>query len=244
MSTKANHCIISSRDRQDPVNTTPENFTVSLQNPIYNSSSFTLINVMLPNVFYNITAARGNNKISFNGYTYGIPSGSYTLTTYMGEITSLVTTTPLHIIPGFDMTYDQVTSKITISATSPFTMDFNLFPNTSYALGFKPLSFTGSNTYIGTSPTNIIALGINILIDIVTNTTSLSTPNFRSSSFFINNNTNNQEYIQFFENSQYKHSVYTNATFINSMNISLYDSDGFALENAGDWIMILSFDHK
>ena len=240
MSTKANHCIISSRDRQDPINTTPQNFTVTLQNPIYNSSSFTLINVMMPNVFYNVTPARGNNKISFNGSTYDIYDGSYTLNAYMQFIELFVSP----FIPGFSITYDQITSKITISATSTFTMEFNLYPKTAYTLGFKPILYSGSNTYTAESPTNMIALGINIIIDTVTNTTSLSTPNFRSSSFFINNNTNNQEYLQFYENSAYRHSVFSKSTFINSMNISLYDSDGYPLENAGDWIMILSFDHK
>jgi hypothetical protein len=240
MSTKANHCVISSRDRQDPTNTTPQNFTATLQNPIYNSDSFTLINVMMPNVFYNITEARGNNRITIDNMLFVLSVGSYTLSAYLTVIYNLYSM----IMPGFNISYDQISSKVTISATDDFTIEFDQHPKTAYTLGFKPLLYSGSNSYTAQSPTNMTALGINIMIDIVTNSTSLSTPNFRSSSFFINNNTNNQEFLQFFENSQYSHTVYTNTTFINSMNISLYDSDGYALENAGDWIMIIAFNHR
>jgi hypothetical protein len=241
MSQKANHCIISSRDRQDLINETPSDFTVSLQNPIVGFNKFTLINVEIPSVFYNITNERQNTTFSVtqgvNTYPLSLPEGNYNLNNYLSSFQAI----GLSNIPGFNLDYDMISSRVIISATSNFSINFQTYPQTAYALGFNPTLLTGSNSYTALRPTNIESLGILIVIDIVTNTVSTSNPNFRSSSFFINNTVNSQEYIQFFENSMYSHSVYTNHTFINNMKIQLYDSDGYLLKNSGDWIMIFSY---
>jgi hypothetical protein len=240
MSTQANHVVISSKDRIDPLNMTPQSFTISLQNGITNFDYFQLINVMLPNTYYNITNKIGNTALTINNTTYNITEGNYGLSEYVSALNAAISPS----IPGFSMTFNPIICQIQISTTSIVTINFSQNSATALTLGFGQLDLS-ANLFTADLPPSLSPLGILINLDCVASTTSLSNlQGLRSSSFMVNDNTNSLEYVQFYENSQYSHTVRSNKSIINTIQINVYDLNGYPLQNLGEWVMVLRFVRK
>lgn len=241
MAFNADHVIINSRDMLDPLNMTHQSFTVQLQNPVQNFDYFQLINVMLPNTYYNITNKIGNTTLTINGTPYSITPGNYDLSNIIAAYNAAISPS----IPGFNISFNIIASNLSITSTNPITINFSQNPATGQLLGFPPIDVTGSNSYQGKFPPSISPLGILINLDCVASTTSISNlQGLRSSSFMINNNSNALEYTMFFENTMFTHSVRSNKNIINTISVKLYDLAGNVLENAGPWILVLRFVRK
>lgn len=239
MSQRANYCVISSRDRQNFLDSSPSEFTISLQNPIDGFNKITLSQCIMPNSFYNITTKKQNDIFFIDGNEIFIPPGNYNLNQYI----DVIKTISHFYVPDLDIIYNQITSTIIFQSTSNFDLNFDLCPGTAFTLGFKPILYTGSNFYKGYITPHITNLGVLMNIDIITGNVSLTNRNVKSCSFYLPNNTNDQEYIQYLENTMFEQSIYTKNLFINSMRITVSDDDGgYILENLGEWSMILRFD--
>lgn len=239
MSAFADHVVITSKDRLNFSSTTAQNFTVSLQNPVQDFEYFQLIWAMIPNTFYNVTNVIGNSQLVINGVTSEfIAQGNYNLNTLMTAYTDLYSGT----VPGFNIVFDPIAVKITVSATSNFTMDFSNTRETALTLGFLPILYSGSNQYISSLPPSISPLGVLINMDCVQPTVSTSNlQGLRSSSFMIPNSANQLDYLIWSENSFFTHSVRSNFNVINTITVTLYDMQGNPLVNVGDWNCVLRF---
>lgn len=139
---------INSRYRD---NGTYDSFTMNINEPPTQYSSVKLIDVAIPQSFYNFTSA--NNVITFQEggtgtiYTATITPGSYSTSTLTTELTS-----ELNSAGGtgtYTVTYNSTQNTYTISADVSFNI---LFSNTNspwYRLGFN-----NSNTDVATSHTS------------------------------------------------------------------------------------------
>lgn len=245
MSRKAVEVILLSKDRQnynDP-NVTASNFLISLQNSIIECNKISLLSVVIPNTFYNISDIRDNDNIIINGIILSIPEGNYNLTDYLNELQSAINT--FYGLAYISITYDTKTSLVTFQKLTPGAFILEMPAGTADMLGFLGFYiYGGDTTYSGYKPPNLAPLGIYINIDIITNSVSSSTQAFNSATFFVSNTTNQQEYIQFFANTMFHHSTYypRPISIGNSMKISLYDTQGFPLQNVGEWVMVLGFE--
>lgn len=244
MSTQSDHVIISSKDMLDPLTMNPSRFTIALQSPIEDFEYFQLISVLIPNTYYNVTDAIGNKQLIINGDSFYISDGNYNLISLMAAYTAGYSQTD----PSFNITFNPITSVITMNSTTSFTADFTTVPNTALTLGYLPVLYTsipnsdGSYDIVATLPPSLSPLGILINMDCVAPTTSTSNlQGLRSSSFMINNNTNSLDYTVFNENSQFSHSVRSNFNIINTIQIKVFDLMGNVLQNLGHWNCILRF---
>ncbi len=235
MTTNSSHIIIDSRTR---ITGDTSEFSISLQEPLRDFVGYSLINVMIPNVYYNVIVEKNNVGLNINGTYSTIVIGNYSLANYMTALQTL--------FPGLSITFNVISSRITISSAVAFIADFTNInvSGTASALGFQRILYPSLTSITASYPPNISPLGILINIDNVPNTTSLSLPTLRSSSFMVNNNTDSLFYTQFFENSNYTHTVRTTQPMNNTLHIKLLDLDGFKLINAGEWIMIIRTIYK
>jgi hypothetical protein len=249
MSSSAEHVIIDSKYKMDP-NGVNHDFIINLQNPITNFKSVDLVNVTLPNNYYNVSAERNNislifiNPITFVETIITIPEGNYSLDKYLFILQSEINTNigiNTYIIVNDIKTFGKII--IFNAGLSNFNLDFSqqITYGTSLILGFEQKLYTSDSLYISTFPPSISPLAILINIDAISRYVSTSNNNIRLSTFIVNNTVNAQEYVQYFDKSAYNSNIKVDKELINSLRISVKDTDGFFLHGLGNWIMILRF---
>lgn len=227
--------IINSEDR---ISGEPADFLVKIPSQIRDFHSYTLVNVMIPNVYYNVTTNRKNNGMNVNGTYSTIISGTYSLQNYMASLMS--------IFPTLTITFNVTTCRINITSASAFVLDFSNtnVSGTASALGFDKILYGSTNNISASYPPNLSPLGILINVDVVPNVVSISSPQVTSSSFLINNNTDSLYYTQFFENTQFEQTIHTKNPISDSLYIRLLDLQGYKLENCGEWVMIIRLNRE
>lgn len=237
MSTSANHVVIDSRYRTN-INDFPHNFNINLQNPITNFTSIDLINVTLPNGYFNVSSSRNNSSIIINGTKYTISDGNYDIFRYTASFQILF---PRNIY----MLYRPIQNLISISNDlfTNFTIDFSdpSVKGTAYTLGYNIKLYTGLPIYDAQFPVFLSPLAILIDISAISRFVSATNSNIRMATYVIPNSTNQSEYVQFYSNSCYDSTIFTEKNIPNSLNIQLRDTLGEFLHGIGDWIMILRF---
>lgn len=236
MAFRSSLIVLDSKFRSDPINQTPANYYVTLQSAIQGATGLKLVSAQIPNTFYNISATKQNNTIVVNGITYTIPPGNYTLINLINYFNSNI----LNNIPDGAMSYSRSDTYLIISSSANFSMDLTDNFDMAALLGYDALLYSGSNIYNGTRPPTIKPLGIILNLDVVSNTVSLSNPRQRSCSFYIINSANSQEIVLYTENFNFPQYANPNSNIINSIHVTLSDSDGDPLENVGENVIILA----
>jgi hypothetical protein len=127
---------------QERTSGTPSNFQVNLGNDtiLDRCEQIQLISAVIPNVSYNVSAARGNNRFNLlflpnTDASFTVPDGQYTTADLVARL-GLV----LPPLGAFTVSQNAITGKITLNATvSPYVVGGSAsFPNTS-----------GLNSYLG-----------------------------------------------------------------------------------------------
>ena len=240
--------IIDSKDRENYITTSSNNFRVDLANPINGRVvAYGLKSAVIPKTNYNIPAVRNtftfNNSISTSTIT--ITPGNYTMTELLAEIT-----TQLNAL-GFDtytVTYNSISGKVTFQSTlAAFTLNPTLDTSQGsilYKLGFVPgIAYTGGTV---TSPNVADISGIKSayikikqLTQYMKNTTNsvlnfkvdLTCP-FGSIVFFADEG----RYHQYFNSNK------DNLGSMGFFDVTLVDEYGTLLDlNGRDWSFVIQF---
>jgi len=125
--------------------TMKSNIVFFFKNPIHIDKNaiemrLSVVNAQIPISWYLINET--NNQIIINNTTYSFKKGNYNVNTFITEWAN-------SIGPGWTLTYDSVTNKITYAYTSNFTFSdstFSLFPIIGFKLGTIYTSINNSLT--------------------------------------------------------------------------------------------------
>ena len=239
--------LIRSQDRQNYSNDSPSQFRIELSSSIAankcmvndhgvkHPTKVKLISCMIGNTYNNVNTT--NNVIIVNGTKYSVPVGNYSLTDFITALQNLLIVSN----PSMVITFNSLTSNITISNNAPFTLDLTQ----SYIyqlLGFQNETFSGSSSYTGkfTPTIDYLCLFINMSIGGFVDT---SNQFGNKVTFVIQNNSNKDGYITFNCKTQYSAPTRIHHQISNTINISLLDSNNNILQNASEWYMLLSIDN-
>ena len=219
--------LIRSQDRENYNSTNPANFSITTPRAIV-ATCIELLFAEISNTYYNITSK--NNNITINGILYTLTAGNYNLLELLNALTTLT---------GDAFSYNDITSKITISHGVAKTLDFS-GNNTMYkVLRFKPQLYGASLTHISDYPPKIFSNFVYITLNLASNIMTTSRA-INHVSFVIPNHSNKNE-INFF----LKHSAFSlrpqSKEPIHKLDITIRDEDGFILEGLADWCLMLSF---
>lgn len=265
MSSLADHLVLSSTDRLpqayfiDPFDSTPEytspsNCILQLQNPIQNFERLELINFSMPYTYY----SREFTYITINeNFIRIIFIGISTLYDVIDRINTIINSR----VPGYniELRYNPTLSRFTFNSTIPITIDGTSLTDTTF-FGLEPKIYGPSTEIVAerAPDTKISPLPIFLLIDPLPLTTSSSykpfgnleelggefNPTLRSATFEIPNTTNKFGFIQFFENTQYAHRIYSSSPIVNTIGIRVVDRDNFPLLFCSDWVMVIRIVRK
>lgn len=199
-----------------------------------NFCTVSLVDVVLPNGWYNISAQ--NNKIVFNegglDLTATLPVGFYTASTLPSALASaLNAASTLPLI--YSCTFTELTGLITISASGNFILKFSKQLSPAYRLGFTKTDTINASTHTGTflmnlAPDSFVYLSIEGFSECLTAQTHPVQVSFPISLY------NNTGTISKFENTlTYK----VNKSFFSKRNtrIRLFDENGQDLPLLTDW---------
>lgn len=228
------HILINSRNRSNLSDDT-NNFTINLQNTIYNVKSLSLKGLLIPNSIYNIDS--NNNNLQWNqsgNFSYTIPSGFYTITTLLSTIQNGMNGVNSN---SYVWSYNSTTLRVTATGTASFYLIFNV-PNSPW----RELGFTNTTTTISTSLTGVNSpnlLGnsnLYIKIDQCNNSNVSQNNEF---SFWIPIYVNNGSLNYVIGDILPEQDVKVFNSTISSFNIKLFREDGLANLNGLDWSMYL-----
>ena len=153
---------IDSRFRNNVLSTNSNDFNVQLNYNLDNVTSIKLYNIQLPNSWYNISSSIENNTFSIDGYEYIVPDGNYISSSLVTKVKTLVSDDEVGLIfdqsgTGFNITVDEDSGKTTFSSknSNNFDLIFNEINQTDHStmntfgwtIGFRKISYTGSNSY-------------------------------------------------------------------------------------------------
>lgn len=150
-------------DSKDRVN---GNYYTYVMNPpgIVNFKAMALKKISLPWNVYNVNAGidpnTGNNVLNliYNGnpFTITLTPGNYDANTLLTQLKTQLQT----VDPSFNVTYNTLTSKYTITATLAFSLLFATANNISYYKISQLLGFSAINTSTATSITSIYPINL------------------------------------------------------------------------------------
>ena len=161
---------VDTRFRENPGITNAGFCTIRLPRTYKNITSLRLSSLELPNTWYDFSATQENTNFTVSGVQCTISDGNYTGPTLAAAITASVSSAV-----GFSMgvAFDSVTGKCTLSATTPFSLNFaptmtsatccvnreaSLRPfdtGLGSYLGFMSNAYSGASSYTGESITDI-----------------------------------------------------------------------------------------
>lgn len=139
-------CCINSRDRLNPLTETSSDFTFSFNDKVTRIVDIYVDSVQIPYSFYAINS--NNNVLTFNNgvNSITITPGNYTATTLSTEIETRMAVVFAGQSPN--VTFSNITFKLTISKSAPFIVDaYDDVPASTAAtlLGFKESSASGTS---------------------------------------------------------------------------------------------------
>lgn len=205
---------------------------------------FRLVEVDMPNTFYNIRAGVNNSfQLVRAGTPYNlqITPGFYDIN---GLLSAIQSAFDLWIPGELLCTYNSetgITRIITSSATN-FEINFGTYSSTTmwYELGFLPQNYTGDNEYFSTYPPrlsepmrayiSIEALGSNVMTDRGVRATYVATIDVNSTEIVVQTEADSYEQIVELSQPQY----------VSNWRVRLFDGNGSLLDlNGADWQMVL-----
>lgn len=143
---------IDSNLRINPALTSSSDFRIELYHSL--EGVYSLVCASMPNSYYNISTF--NNQLYFNdtiqNLTATIPPGFYDSSSLPSTIQSILN----NVSSGFTVTYDNITSKMTISRSSNFTLLFSNSSNSiASTIGFANIDTTFSSSFQGSQIINL-----------------------------------------------------------------------------------------
>lgn len=224
------YLLISSSDRKSG---SPTDFMAKL-NYSTKFDKCELINVFIPNTYYNITES--NNKILINGIVSPFPIGNYTLEQFFSQF--LITYSAV----VNDITFNDISQKITISSAAGFNLSFPITGSMHEILGFDKNSSVFINVTESLYPPSIIQQNVFIEIEYLSSN-QMSTNNYSSYTFIIPNDSNKNSIITFNNKTNYQQFI-NNMNTVNhlfNLNVRLKNKYGEILQGLNEWSLILSF---
>lgn len=220
---------INSSDREDYQNTTPANCRINIQK-LVNPHCIELSFAQIPCTFYNINST--NNKFNIDDTIYQVPVGSYGLNDLLQAMADAVS--------GFlTVQYNDVTNKITLSASTTFTIDFTVANSIYSKIGFLHKPYSGSNSYTATHGPKLYDSAIFINVNEIPAGCVTSNSTVRNASFVVPVNVNMGEIIQFYAHSQFSLQPRVHQANLQHFDIKFYNDQGVQLEGLSDWVLML-----
>ena len=138
---KPNIIVINSKDR---LYGTSSNFDIQFNVALSSVKALKLLSAQIPNSIYNVKST--NNILYINTIPVIIPQGAYNITSLVTSLQNVLNAAGFGIL--FTITYSDITLKLTISATGPFSVTDGI-NSINALLGFQisgpSNSKTGSN---------------------------------------------------------------------------------------------------
>ncbi|KAL4463820.1 hypothetical protein ABPG74_005757 [Tetrahymena malaccensis] len=213
----------------DSCKSDPQNFfdfRVQLNEKIKVTKYIKLVKCTIPYDDYLIN--QYNNSFQVNSKTYNIPFGIYDIISLTNQMKSLVQTD----LSSFNISFSQITYRLTFSATSNFSMTLN--KSLSSILGFQQIQFLNSNSYTSTK-TPVINSPQVVLINIkeIPDSQIVQTQNYDVDfSFTVLNTTNRGQNIQY-QNQSDENTIEARCE-LRQLSVQLYKNDGsFFMINSG-----------
>ena len=163
---------VDTRFRENPGITNAGQCTIRLPRTYKNITSMRMSSIELPNTWYDFSSTLENTNLTVSGIQCVIPDGNYTSTTLATAITSSISSSV-----GFSLGvgFDSVTGRCTLSAATPFSLNFAPVLTGSACcitreasirpfdtglgsyLGFVNTAYSNASTYTGENITNLWA---------------------------------------------------------------------------------------
>jgi hypothetical protein len=241
-------------DSSSRISGNSSNFKIQLPFSLKEIMKVELQSLSMLNSFYNITTS--NNNIDVNDgtaiFTYSIPVGSYNTTNLMSTIASgLTTASSTHGALTFSASYSATTFLTTISATGNFSLLWssgtNTLTNPHSILGFVNTDNSGTNTYTGSNVVNLFnPSNIYIISPEIGSYHSLTPISNDSFTFYINNNVNSGELINYTLGGSYSQFIeYINPLYLFTITFYLMTNNNTPISlNGSEWSMIVRFSSK
>jgi hypothetical protein len=240
-----NLVLIDSKHRYSGTST---NFRYRFNRSLIKVKSVELLSCQIPNTFYNI---RSNYTFQLTrGPTFNIvvPAGSYTLTTLMTTIQTLLNAADG---PNYTVTYDSITLRVTISNIVPFSL---FFPSLSDGVGSAGAMLGYNENQIYTAINNIATNAPDMLIDfshyliqIAEIPIGLHAKNGdQYYSFCVPIEANANDFTFYNSNSHFRQNIHVNGHTIRELEIKLYASPNSNIPidlNGVNWKILFSINY-
>lgn len=226
---KFKYIFIDSTNRLDSVDDDPANYKIKLNEDI-DAQALELLKVQIPNTFYNIT--RRNNYLFIDGNRREIQAGNYSLQELLNQLTNDIAE-----ISG--ITFDDIIGEVVITLTGSLSLNFG------DSFMYQILGFTRGYNQTSTNHTSIRGPAIYDLELFLTisgaDSGFASSSSHHNSTFIVPNNTNKNDLIVYYQNTQYEQCVtYTSSNKNNRiLNIKWKNQYGDLFENLCEHTMIL-----
>lgn len=224
-------------------------FVVSLPRPIARIKRVQLLNLMLPNTVYNISAS--NNTIPFvvgvNTLTATLPVGNYTSDSLAAAVATALTSAANGTGVTFTASVSATTGQMTITASSG---TFQLLFSQS-GTPWRELGFTNTNTSTAASLTgpNVVQISLpNFLFINVSEFSGsnnyIATSTQTTATFYAPLSTNGFNISQFDERDFHQVLVFSpSISGISNLTVNVQDGNGNPVSlNGADWSMLLEIE--
>jgi hypothetical protein len=141
---------VDTRFRENPGITNAAQCTIRLPRTYKNITSMRMSSIELPNTWYDFSSTLENTNLTVSGTQCVIPDGNYTSATLASAITASISSAV-----GFSLGvgFDSVTGKCTLSAATPFSLNFAPVQTASACCMSREASIrpfdTGLGSYMG-----------------------------------------------------------------------------------------------
>ena len=233
----------------------PANFTINFDKYLPYITDISLSSVEIPNTFYTYTKKRDNVSFiitTFNGIkiSINIPDGSYTSDIMLNCIQEAFEHLEKNktITQNFKITFNEISSKVTISSEHNFSLDFTnttKYTSLGKTLGFTENIYTDNNSYISESILDVI--GEQYIYLLINNWGSVYMCNSSKIIAFAKIILNQQKtYVVYYDNNNFitKNYKFQIPEKITKVNISLLDKYGNLIEMNQNFSFTLELSHN
>ena len=232
----------------------PSKFSINIDINTPFITDVVLSSIEIPNTFYTYTPDRDN--VSFIITTYddikisiNIPSGSYTSDLMLNCIQESFEHIEKNknITQTFKISFNEISSKVTISSNHNFSLDFTnntIYSSLGKTLGFINNIYTENNTYTSESILNVI--GEQYVYLLINNWGSVYMSNTKKIIAFAKIILNQQKtYVVYYNSVNFitKNYIFKLPEKIQTLNISLIDKYGNLLEMNQNFSFTLELTH-
>jgi len=239
--------LIRSRDRTAD-SASSNNFTLGQNSPFFTRvRSVELESAIIP-LSQPTVVSSYNSRIQINTTFGGVPEGFYSASELCAAIQTLFSA-----IAGFACTYDAVTKRVTLRATSAFTVTWTDQP-LGYMLGFRPTSvLSGATSYTSPFTVDMTNSETYILINVSSPgfnaRRSLQTSGNLNASFLVPNSLADGSLLEYTKFSGFEQRVeFSDSVSFGGdqlpLSISLSNVDGSAFDmRSREWSFVMSIEY-